>query len=167
MNLQNQYKLIHNDPTNGCFGCGPKNHVGLQMKILTDETEVISFVTVPRHLCGYNQIVHGGVVATILDEIMGWAGIYLLKKIALTRTMTIDFIKALRIGDRLTVKGRILNHVGKRDVHIEGAIYDGGNILCARSEGAFALLTPQMARRMGVMTDVELKLLFDPILAPT
>ncbi|MFZ5572027.1 MAG: PaaI family thioesterase [Thermodesulfobacteriota bacterium] len=164
MEPQNRYKSVHNHPTNGCFGCGPKNGSGLQMKILTDETEVVSFLTVPPHLCGYNRIVHGGVVATILDEIMGWAGIYLLKKIVLTRTMTIDFIKALRIGDDLTVKGRILNHGDRREVHIEGAIHDGSQTLCARSEGTFALLTPKMAVRMGVMTAEELALLFDPIM---
>ncbi len=165
MNQQNRLKLIHNDPTNGCFGCGPKNDFGLRMKILTDETEVCAYLTVPQHLCGYNQIVHGGVIATILDEIMGWAGIYLLKKIAVTKTMSIDFLKAARIGDPLTVKGGILNQCGKREVRIQGAIYDSGNNLCARSEGLFALLTPQMARRMGVMTDMELKQLFEPILA--
>jgi acyl-coenzyme A thioesterase PaaI-like protein len=51
------------------------------------------FLTVPEHLCGWSKMVHGGVVTTILDEIMSWSALYLLKKVIVTRTMTIEFIK--------------------------------------------------------------------------
>ncbi len=54
-----------------CFVCGRSNPVGLYMQFYDDgELEVISDYTVPAHYQGYPGIVHGGVVAAMLDEIV-------------------------------------------------------------------------------------------------
>jgi len=55
-----------------CFVCGRSNPVGLYMQFYDDgENEVVSEYTVPAHYQGYPGIVHGGVVASMLDEIVG------------------------------------------------------------------------------------------------
>ena len=55
-----------------CFVCGRSNPVGLYMQFYDDgELEVVSDYTVPAHYQGYPGIVHGGVVASMLDEIVG------------------------------------------------------------------------------------------------
>lgn len=58
-----------------CFICGVQNPVGLQMSIYNDRDnqQIISHVTVPEHFQGYPGVVHGGIVATMLDEISGRA----------------------------------------------------------------------------------------------
>jgi acyl-coenzyme A thioesterase PaaI-like protein len=54
-----------------CFVCGRSNPVGLYMQFHDDgELEVISDYTVPAHYQGYPGIVHGGVVAAMLDEVV-------------------------------------------------------------------------------------------------
>jgi uncharacterized protein (TIGR00369 family) len=54
-----------------CFVCGRSNPVGLYMTFHDDgETEVFSEYTVPAHYQGYPGIVHGGVVASMLDEVV-------------------------------------------------------------------------------------------------
>jgi len=54
-----------------CFVCGRSNPVGLYMQFFDDgELEVISDYTVPAHYQGYPGIVHGGVVAAMLDEVV-------------------------------------------------------------------------------------------------
>jgi len=54
-----------------CFVCGRSNPVGLYMSFYDDgELEVISEYTVPEHYQGYPGIVHGGVVAAMLDEVV-------------------------------------------------------------------------------------------------
>jgi len=54
-----------------CFVCGRKNPVGLYMRFHDNgETEVVSEFTVPEHYQGYPGIVHGGVVAAMLDEVV-------------------------------------------------------------------------------------------------
>jgi len=54
-----------------CFVCGRSNPVGLYMQFHDDgECEVLSEYTVPAHYQGYPGVVHGGVVAAMLDEIV-------------------------------------------------------------------------------------------------
>jgi len=54
-----------------CFVCGRSNPVGLYMQFFDDaELAVVSDYTVPSHYQGYPGIVHGGVVAAMLDEVV-------------------------------------------------------------------------------------------------
>ncbi len=62
------------DPDNHCFGCGPGNERGLRMRFVrTGPGTVESEYIVPEHLCGAPQVVHGGIQATMLDEVLGYA----------------------------------------------------------------------------------------------
>src|SRR5258706_4637302 len=55
-----------------CFVCGLENPVGLQLKIYLTGPGVIETVyTAPEHFQGYPGVLHGGIVAAILDEISG------------------------------------------------------------------------------------------------
>jgi len=55
-----------------CFVCGRSNPVGLYMKFRDDgRGEVVSRYTVPERYQGYPGIVHGGVLAAMLDEVVG------------------------------------------------------------------------------------------------
>ncbi|MCB0018533.1 MAG: PaaI family thioesterase [Anaerolineales bacterium] len=60
----------HRQPnSNDCFVCGRHNPVGLKMAFFHDgQRSVYSEVAIPEHFQGYPGIVHGGVVAAILDE---------------------------------------------------------------------------------------------------
>jgi len=58
-----------------CFICGLENPVGLKMALYNDldDQQVVASVSVPDHFQGYPGVVHGGIVATILDEVAGRA----------------------------------------------------------------------------------------------
>ena len=147
-----------------CFGCSPANPHGLQMEFYhADDAVLHSWLVVPEHLCGWNDLVHGGVISTILDEIMSWTAIYMLKKFILTKTMTVEFLKPLRMGTRLSVRGNVAEMVSEREAVIEGFLYDEReDKLFARSSGVYALLDMKIARRMGVVDDEAAKR-FEPI----
>ena len=146
------YKAIRNRNDHRCFGCGPKNASGLKMKFFTDDTAVYSQVVIPEHLCGWDNLVHGGAISTMLDEIMSWSAIYLLRKIILTKSITIDFKKPLHVKDKVLVKGRVKSIINEKEAMMLGYIYDENERLCAKSTGTFALITPKIARRMGLMS---------------
>jgi|SRR5665647_143704 len=145
-------KKISNVEGQTCFGCGEINTIGLHMEFLTDGQRVYSFVTVPSAMAGWDQTVHGGVTATILDEIMGWSVIYLLKKIGVTKSMTVDFMKPLHVGERLTVVGSIQEIQSERQILVTGEIYSEEDTLCAKAHGIFAAMSAQTAVRLGVMS---------------
>ena len=68
MELEKDSICLPNSKTHNCFGCSPINPSGLQMEFYANDSFVFSEVTVPQHLCGWNNLIHGGVLSTILDE---------------------------------------------------------------------------------------------------
>jgi uncharacterized protein (TIGR00369 family) len=144
-------KPIPNRSDHLCFGCGPRNPYGLKMKFYSDEKLVVSWVTVPEHLCGWDNLVHGGVITTILDEIMSWSAIYLLKRFILTKSIRVDFLKPLCVGQRLMAEGSVESVAGGREASVTGVICDPEGRPCARSRGTFAIMAPRVAGRLGIM----------------
>jgi uncharacterized protein (TIGR00369 family) len=138
-----------------CFGCGVHNPHGLKMIFFTDGTCVYSELTVPRHLGGWNNLVHGGVLSTICDEIMGWTAMYRLQKMALTKTITVDFRKAVFIEDSLRTEGRVVEVIGTGEAVVEGTIRNGKGEVCVTSRGVFALLAAKTGIRMGILDEVD------------
>ena len=126
------------------------------MKFYTNDASVFSEVTVPKHLCGWNNLIHGGVLSTILDEIMSWAAIYLLKRITLTKSMTIDFLKPVYIGHPLKAEGKVLELKGKHEAVMEGILSNSDGTIYTRSTAHFAIFSPAVARRLGIANEEHL-----------
>jgi uncharacterized protein (TIGR00369 family) len=136
-----------------CFGCGPLNHSGLKMEFHTNGSSVLSWVTVPAHLCGWENLVHGGVLSTMLDEVMSKAMVHSLKSLGLTKSMTVNFIKPVHVGREVMVEGKILEAKEDGEAITEGIIYDDQGNVCTRSTGTFTLFSPQAIKRKGIASD--------------
>lgn len=136
-----------------CFGCGSENHHGLKMTFETNGQRLRSLVTVPDHLRGWSNIVHGGVLSTICDEVMAWAAIFLLKRFILTKTMTMSFLKPVTIGSRLSNFGYVKERIDERNAIMTGEIYNEKGQLCATSTGEFVLFTPEAFKKLGIVPD--------------
>ena len=160
------YKHLPNSTAHNCFGCSPVNSSGLQMQFFTDEETVFSDVTIPDHLCGWSNIAHGGVLTTILDEIMSWSAIYLLKKMFLTKSMTIDFIKPVYQGTELKIAGNVFEKKSDRQAVMQGRIYNEEGVLCTESKGIYVLFEPKVAKKLKMLSEKALKD-FEPILKAT
>lgn len=61
------------NPAKLCFACGEENPRGLHMHFRMESDKAIAEFTIPEYLQGFPGQAHGGVVATMLDEAMGWA----------------------------------------------------------------------------------------------
>ncbi len=137
---------------NHCFGCGERNEHGLHMEFYTDKSRVFSWLTVPDYMCGWDSIVHGGIVSTVLDEIMSWTTIYFTSRFIFTKNASIDYLKPVRAGDELVAEGRVLETVSPRRAVTEGKIYDSAGNECAISRGTFALFTLEDLKKRGMVT---------------
>jgi uncharacterized protein (TIGR00369 family) len=151
------YMQLPNNREHSCFGCSPLNPSGLQMTFYTNETAVYSKLTVPEHLCGWNNLVHGGVLSTILDEIMSWATIYLLKQVPMTKSISVDFLKPVYVGNPLKAEGTVLDKKGKHEALMEGRIYNKDDVCCAKATGTFAVFSPAVAKRLRITDSKSLK----------
>jgi uncharacterized protein (TIGR00369 family) len=158
MERREELRELPNRDDHSCFGCSPTNAYGLQMKFFTDDKQsLFSWVRVPEHLCGWDNLVHGGVLSTILDEAMGWTAIHFLKKFALTHSMTVKYLKPVYVGEEIRVEGRVLEVRGEREATAEGCIYKGEDTLCAKSTGSFRLFNAESIVRLGIMKEKALR----------
>lgn len=93
-----------------CFGCGKENPIGLKLEFIEkDESYITTFIPGLQHQ-GYDGIMHGGLVSTILDEVMAR---YIHKKgfNAVTARLDVRFRQPTPIGQQLTAVAKI---AGKR-----------------------------------------------------
>ena len=96
----------------GCFGCGDDNPIGLHLRFAADGDSVrASFVPSSDHQ-GFGNIVHGGIISSILDEAMAWAtahaGLW-----AMTGEMRVRFRRPLNIGEPSVVTARVSGARGR------------------------------------------------------
>ena len=156
-------KTIPNSENQSCFGCGSNNPHGLKMDFSTDGERVYSFMSVSQTMTGWDQAVHGGILSTMLDEIMGWSVIYLLKKIGMTKSITVHFKKAVYAAERLTIVGGIQSQQSERESLMQGAIFNENDTLCVEATGQFTTMRPKAALRLGLVGSDYMET-FGPIL---
>jgi len=156
---RDNYILLPNSEDHNCFGCSPKNPSGMYMKFYTNEKRdsVLSWYSVPAHFCGWGDVVHGGIVSTILDEAMGWASLVILRKLFLSKTMAVDFLKPVLIGKELRAVGNVLKINSEREAVVQGCIYNDSSEICARSSSVISLFTLEAVREMGIMDEKMLR----------
>jgi uncharacterized protein (TIGR00369 family) len=107
-----------------CFVCGEKNPIGLKLKLRTDPErgESAAEVTFADHFQGWAGIVHGGLVAAVLDEAMIYAaGAKGLK--CVTGEIMVRYVKPASTGIAYALKGRFVEDKG-RIVLAESALLD-------------------------------------------
>ena len=134
-----------------CFGCGSSNPHGLKMQFHRKDDEVVSWIRIPEHLCGWGGMVHGGVIATILDEVMSWTTIHLARRLILTRSMQVDFLKPIHTGQQIKAVGKMEARPSERKAMCGAQILDETGNCCARGQGVFALFTASAGRRMKII----------------
>jgi uncharacterized protein (TIGR00369 family) len=100
-----------------------------------DDKAVEAVVTVPPGFQGWRDVVHGGVVALLLDEAMAYAaGAH--GEIGMTADLKMRFRKSVPVGEPLTVRGHVLWR--RRNVlGIAASIRDASGTLLASGEGSF------------------------------
>jgi uncharacterized protein (TIGR00369 family) len=94
-----------------CFVCGVENKYGLHLRFYdTTEGEVIVETTVPEHFQGYPGIVHGGIVASLVDEALGRVhmGSPNDPRFMFTARLTVNYRKPVPTGQPIKVVAQAL-----------------------------------------------------------
>ncbi|NHJ02348.1 MAG: PaaI family thioesterase [Candidatus Heimdallarchaeota archaeon] len=104
--MTEEYPLPKREFVN-CFACSPVNEKGLKLEFWYTTESCISYYTIPPEYCGFEGLAHGGVIATILDEVAAWTVITQLSKIGVTTQATIRYLKPIPTGNEIKIVGRI------------------------------------------------------------
>lgn len=128
--------------SSGCFLCGDENPAGIRTRFFVEGNEVCGRIVLPRHVNGYRGVAHGGVVAALLDETMGWAATVFGKTqlMYVTGEITVKYATPVPVGEEIEVRSRMVEDAG-RLAYCEGRILHGGNT-CARAKGKFVPMSP-------------------------
>lgn len=97
---------------NQCFVCGPGNPIGLHLTFEIVDEVCVSRFTPAEHHCGYDGVTHGGLIFSVLDDVMAnWLFLKGLK--AFTAKCDIRYRDALPTGTAVRLEGRCLKQKGR------------------------------------------------------
>lgn len=108
MKKMKQIKQMKQPNSKHCFVCGKENPYGLKLEFFeTSPGEVEVDITVPEQYQGYPGVVHGGIVAAMLDEVTGRAHMDGdPPRFMFTARLEIHYRKNVPIGQPLHIVGR-------------------------------------------------------------
>jgi len=109
------------DPHN-CFACGTLNAHGLHLELHAADDRCWTEITLDRRFEGWEGIAHGGIVSTLLDEVMAWALVD-HDLWGVTARMSVDFKRPVPIGRPVRAEGRVVA-VRRRLVDAAGVVID-------------------------------------------
>jgi uncharacterized protein (TIGR00369 family) len=124
--------------TAGCLVCGRQNPHGLKLSLHVDEATGIvrmDFAPRPEHI-GFEGIVHGGVLATVLDEAMVWAATWAGKRFCVAGEMNVRFRRSAGVGEMLKVEARV-ESARSRLVLTAGIVADAAGEIVTEATGKY------------------------------
>lgn len=145
---------------NHCWGCGPLNPAGLQIKSFWDgEQAVCTFHPQPAHMAGPTHVVNGGIIATVLDchsvctaiaaaaDDEGGSPADFPDLWYATASLHVDYLRPTPIDQALTLRARVIAVDGRRTT--VAATLHAGAQECARAEVVAVRVPPSWRAGQG------------------
>ena len=121
---------------NRCFGCGPASAIGLHLEfLLAEDGAVVCLPMIPECFEGPPGYLHGGIIATLLDEAMSKT-VRARGLKAVTGRMEIDYRRPVRSAAPIRMEGRLLRSEGRKH-WTEARILDARGHVLAEAKGIF------------------------------
>jgi len=136
-------------PPNVCFGCGEGNLAGMHLQFSWDEEQkrVLGNFALGERYQGAPGIIHGGIVALVLDEALSKVSrLYDLR--AVTAELNVEYLRPVRVDEMLHVEARQERRDGRQLYHA-GEIRDVAGRVLARAKGRFVVVDPEKFRSAG------------------
>ena len=122
-----------------CFVCGKENKNGLQLDIHMDEKSGTAWAetVIDERFCGWAGVVHGGIVSSLLDELMAYAA-FTVYKSGVTGELTVKFKKPVPTQKKIRIEGKIDSNKG-RIIFASAKILFEGTVM-AESTGKMVMI---------------------------
>lgn len=127
----------------GCLVCGRNNPHGLKLFLHVDEQTGhvrCDFIPKPEHV-GFEGMIHGGVLATVVDEAMVWAASWRGRRFCVCGELTVRFRQSVHVGQSLIVFAQV-DYSRPKLIETSGKIMDSANSLIATAQGKYVPVAP-------------------------
>src|SRR6516225_2157853 len=123
--------------TRSCFACGETNPIGMKLRIETDG-HIVRTRFVPRgeHV-GLKQTVHGGIVSTLLDEMMAWACAVQTRRFTFCAELNVRFLRPLRPAEAIIAQGELITNRRDRLYEAKAELRNQQGIVLATATGKY------------------------------
>lgn len=131
-----------------CFGCAPGNSSGLALDMHRLEDGLVSTFRLPRRFESYPGVIHGGIVSTVLDEVMGNVIAVLDEKLCFTMSLRVKFLAPLHTDELYRCIGKIVRRPETNDdlYKMDGEIHPAGkDEALAVASGTYKWITASQA----------------------
>jgi len=131
-----------------CYGCGIDNTYGLHADFrFYEPTGEVRFNYTPKSFQeGAPGYMHGGIIASLLDEAQGVLCFH-LGHLVMTDQLNVSYRHAISLKNEISVKCWI-DSVEKRRIHTKASIADASGTILAESSGKWYVLNERIARRL-------------------
>ena len=130
-----------------CFGCAPDNPCGLKMEFYEDGDDIVCFWTPGDNYQGWLKTLHGGIQATLMDEIAAWVIARKLQTSGMTTAMNVKYRRPIATGEgeRVEVRAHIAE-MKRNFAFIHVCIIHGGEV-CSEAELTFFCFSKERAQK--------------------
>lgn len=130
----------------GCFGCSSANRFGLKLEFWDNGEDLLAFWTPERRFEGFRDVLHGGIQATLMDEIASWYVFVKCGTSGVTSGMEIQYKRPLRITDGVITISASLKEKAKRIATISCKISGKEGVVYSTAEVKYFLFPEEIAR---------------------
>ena len=130
-----------------CFACGELNRNGLQLQMHLTANGSWTEVTLDERFEGWVGIAHGGILATLADEVMAWS-LFSDEQLGLTASLAIDFRRPASVGRPLRAKGWITDRRRLRYETAARVVDLPSGAVLAEATGVYVAAPPTKAREL-------------------
>ncbi len=134
--------------TRHCFVCGLHNPAGLRLDFATDQRIVETRFQFRREMCGFVKTVHGGLIATVLDEVMVWAVGVAAGQLTYCAEMSVRYQRPTPPETDVIARGELVENKRGRLFLARGELLDAGGQLLAESTGKYLPVPPDLLPQM-------------------
>ncbi|NCA86517.1 MAG: PaaI family thioesterase [Clostridia bacterium] len=133
-------------PGYNCFGCSPDNKLGLRLSFVNEGEYIVAQWQPQPQFQGYQNLLHGGIQATLLDEIASWYVYARLQTAGVTSRLDVRYRKPVYTDQgALTLRARLLEK--RRNLaDIETELLNNAGVLCAGGVIQYYTFNEQVAR---------------------
>jgi uncharacterized protein (TIGR00369 family) len=124
-----------------CFACGTANPIGLKLEFYRQGETVNAEITLQKVHEGWENVAHGGIISTLVDEVMSWAVMCTKKVFIVTRKMNLKYVKPVLIGVPLVVTGKLLDDSKPPRIMAQADIRDREGRLLVRGSAEFIAMS--------------------------
>jgi uncharacterized protein (TIGR00369 family) len=121
----------------------------MRLRFHTDGRVVHTRFVPRREYVGFRTIIHGGLVATLLDEIMVWACVVQTRRFAFAAEMTVRYVLPVKPGEEVVATGELVSNRRHRLFEAKAEMRSAHGVLLASSTGKYIPLKEGETREMS------------------